>query len=451
MKWLVLILIVSCGKHQSPPAVDLLDADGDQILNYQEASEIEKNLANFEPLGAIKGSLKFLHHGTVELAFSNSIDHKNNALGLITGRDDDTSHREYFSEWSHIEFEKKIFFNDLKNSDYTLHLQFETTGTTPEEVVLITPNERLSLGQWEPNLKIKLSSQGLASLLEGTSKLAFRKKFRQGDYYQVSADQSIKDNTYRIYFFDGEKSNVYYAARSLPYERFKQLKAVKHAETYVQDEIFFNGVDQSPQWYEREFQNGDKALVYASPALMRESLLKRFEYRKRKMIRINGAPQNMKALRSFPGAIIYLEISALNKTMRTFQESELNKNYRVGSLSREGYEFNCRHRLRHIKEEKIIPATIEDFFSNSHFTNTEFKRVEETINEQGPIWKMRFESLGVLNQLGLNFRDPATFVITGEYAPSCQDNGRVVKIEEAYQTNNEAQLTYVIESYVEKL
>ena len=71
MKWLILILFISCGKHESPSAIDLRDEDGDQILNYMEASQEQKHIANFETLGAIKGTLKIHHLNPVEIKFSN--------------------------------------------------------------------------------------------------------------------------------------------------------------------------------------------------------------------------------------------------------------------------------------------------------------------------------------------------------------------------------------------
>ena len=59
MKWLILVLIISCGQ-KNPPVRDVGDSDGDQIPNYlEEKGELEKYTANIKPFGEVKASLSF--------------------------------------------------------------------------------------------------------------------------------------------------------------------------------------------------------------------------------------------------------------------------------------------------------------------------------------------------------------------------------------------------------
>src|SRR5690606_26850579 len=102
---------------------------------------------------------------------------------------------------------------------------------------------------------------------------------------------------------DGKKSTVYYVSKDLPFENFKHLKGVDIANTYAEDEIFFNASKVNIQaWYERKFKNGDQALVYSYPHQLKEILLNRFEYKKNIIQRTNGIPHAPLTLPSSKGS-----------------------------------------------------------------------------------------------------------------------------------------------------
>ena len=68
MKWLLLILLVSCGKEEMPKAIDLRDADGDQIINAEEIND-DVYIADFTPINEINGQLSFASGTVVKKEF----------------------------------------------------------------------------------------------------------------------------------------------------------------------------------------------------------------------------------------------------------------------------------------------------------------------------------------------------------------------------------------------
>lgn len=451
MKWLVLFLLFSCGKHKTPEAVDLLDADGDQILNSMEASESDKHIANFEPLGSIKGSLKFNHTTPVELTFANKMSSHKDALKLMVGRSDDISYREYFSEWSRVEFDHKVKPVDLKKNFYTLHLHFESNGTVPEEVILINKDEKIFLGNWSSIMRIDLSKAQLEDLLSGRAHLAFRKKFQKTEQYNVTADESIKNKTYRVYLYDGEKTRVYYISKEFPFDHFKDLMKISQTEIYEMDKIFFSSPEQlNKKWFERKFKNGDLALVLSSAVEMRENLLQRFEYQKTVLQRINGRPQSPLSFKNKPAATVYLKMTSL-KTERFFVETERNIEYKVGNLAREGHVYQCLHKLRSVAEERKVPTSIYDFYQNLEVTNANLIQIEENLAEDRFSWEIKMTSEVGNTIFSVSPRAPSTYVITGEYGQKCKNKATALKLVDAQETNTEGKLSFTIESFVEKL
>jgi len=450
MKWLILILFISCGKHESPSAIDLRDEDGDQILNYMEASQEQKHIANFETLGAIKGTLKIHHLNPVEIKFSNEASEKTKALKTITGRDNDLSHRDYFSEWNDLKLRGSKDSLNLEHKIYILDLNFDSPGVKPDELYLVDGNERTLLGNWIQSMRITLSHDKVLRILSGKSHFSLKKKLPEVFKDYMTPDQSIKEKTYRVFLFDGKKSTVYYVSKDLPFENFKHLKGVDIANTYAEDEIFFNASKVNIQaWYERKFKNGDQALVYSYPHQLKEILLNRFEYKKNIIQRTNGIPHAPLTLPSSKGSV-YLRVKGM-KTQRQFKESVHPRRYhRGGSLREEGYYAYCDHHIREVSSELNTPATLNDFMKELEMTMGEIERLEEYAFSESAIWELKIRSYNQGASLNVHPLPPTNNVITGEYKTLCANNEGAGALMPAQKTSIEGNLVFEIESYVEK-
>src|SRR5688500_15805550 len=97
MRWLMLFILIACGKHTAPPAKDLGDNDGDQILNYKDT---DKYIADIEPMDKVKGTLRFHQERTVEVGLSNEINFREDSLRFLVNSRLDKIDQEGLSEWS---------------------------------------------------------------------------------------------------------------------------------------------------------------------------------------------------------------------------------------------------------------------------------------------------------------------------------------------------------------
>ena len=454
MKWLILLTLIACGKHEEPNKLDLRDSDGDQVLNHQE-SELEKYVADIEPLGKVQGVMKLNLDKIIEIPFSNELDIKNNALSLIVSNEDRLKHEEYFSEWSKLRFSGNLAKLNLTSSHYLIHLQFESGSDKAQELVLKHGTETILLGEWSEVMKIQLSAQNLSSLLEGTSFLSLRKKFQKSPLFEDNQDGTIREKTYRVHFFDGKKSKILYVARSLAFPDLLKLMNIK-AKAISEDELFFNSdLVEAPRWYMRELKTGGKVIVFSDLEKLNEKILENYIYHKEVLSRVNGKASSTFHFNNPENAKIFVRISSAKYTQRTFIETKKRRTHGGGGGGgREGNAnsgYRCTHYLRNIKKEQSYSSNLQDVFVNLGQEETIFNSyVEEEMSEKGVFWEMK------LNQPAPNLawqfinRPSSTYTVTGEYRNSCGDGANRGR-GAAYSTNTEGKFEVVIESYVEKI
>lgn len=444
MKWLLLILLVSCGKHETPPRLDFGDFDGDQILNYMEATEQDKYIANFERLGIIRGSISILNSYQGQYQFSNQESDSSYAVELITITQNDLPPSRYFLEWTDLKIRKNSNATYLNQASYTLEINFESTDINPHELYLADRNERIKLGDWKPTMRITLSGDTLQRLITGSAKLSLKRNISQLIPNHMPLEESLNKKTYRVHVFDGMKSNVFFISTELSFEKFKQLNNIQDTEIYTEEDIFFSEDIKTPFWFERKFANGDYVLVYASPNQLKESLLKRFHKSQNIIQRINGTPAIPLTLTNSKGRV-YLKIKGIQRH-RQFQEVEVKKVYPI-VLPGNGISARiCHHKVRQVASEINLPVNLSEIMEAININQSEIIRTAEYHRPEGIFWGIKLHSPE--NGLNLNLLPlPNTdYVITGEYAPSCR--GRT--LVPAQNTSIESEFTLEIESYVEK-
>ena len=90
MKWILILILFSCGKHETPTTLDCSDNDGDAIANCnEERFGSDKFVADLTPQFQINGEMTFFlgneirRHNTVIL--SNQRDLSKEIFRLLTG------------------------------------------------------------------------------------------------------------------------------------------------------------------------------------------------------------------------------------------------------------------------------------------------------------------------------------------------------------------------------
>jgi hypothetical protein len=83
-------------------------------------------------------------------------------------------------------------------------------------------------------------------------------------------------------------------------------------------------------------------------------------------------------------------------------------------------------------------------------TEAELERVEEFSTHEGVIWEMKLQAQSPEITVNLRPQHKDSYVITGEYGPLCLRNGKPLIFMPPQETSSEGNLTFEIESYVEK-
>jgi hypothetical protein len=445
MKWILLLAtITACGKYTEPEKLDLHDSDGDQIQNYNE-SEFDKHIANFDSLGEVKGVIKFYNGKTHEISFSNNYDLKNRTIEMITGNEKQLRTEEYFTEWSKLQIEK-VDVNYLQ-THYEVSLEFESGSDKPDQIILTRGKEKTVLGDWMPLMKLTLSAKTLKDLFNGDSELVMIKKFRPSLSPTQEMYDAIREKTYRVFFNDGKSSKIYYVSKDLKFENFIDMKNIINGSVIDEDSLFFSSREVSEtRWFLREFPSGDKVVVKNDINFLRERFLKRFDYQKSNIGRLNGTTFGSLKLQNKEGAKVYLRIKSFLKTKRTFVESREVRGSGGGGGREGSANGRCSIHRRLVQSENVEKLQIEDLaqeiISSERFVQT---RLQVFSDDMGVFWELKLDPLDLNSSLMFKPLPQTTFTITGGIYNTCDDTIA------SQSTNQEGKLNLEIESYVEKI
>jgi hypothetical protein len=449
MKFFILLMLIACGKHEEPVAVDLRDSDGDQIQNYKEG-ELEKYIAGFDRLEKISGVIKFTTNKNEEISFSNESDLKKDTLQLVTGDDTSLMRDQFFSEWSELKLAlggKTILAAADLNKVY---IEFNATTVKPSELVLVDGKLEKQLGEWSDFMRLRLTKDELNGLLNGKMQLALRKKFPKAQFYLNDSDETIRVKTYKVHTYDGHKSKVLYVSKELPIEKLLGFLKIDKFTEVSDEDLFFDSKDLSgKQWFLREYANGNKAIAFYTLQDLKEEFRNKFARNKVKLERINGTPVSSLNLNNAANSKIYLIIRP-RLTKRTFKEYTEVTSHRTGSASQGSDErWSCTHYKRRIETEVETNPAIGDFFFNLNekFSNDEIKWTEQ-IDEKGIFWEIMLTTNVANLTFSLQGLNSSTFTTTGEHYVDCGYQGK--RSTAATPTNFEGKLSFEIESFVEK-
>ena len=458
MRWLILLLVVSCGKHQEPKALDLRDNDGDQIANAYE-SEVQKYIANVEPLGKINGTLQFQHFGQVEMNFANEFQ----TVAQAMVGPEQTKNNNYLMEGTKIRISGKLPSIEFKQDFYQVQVTFNEIKTSPKELLLVKGNKVLTLGNWTQTMNVKLMAGDLKSLLDGKAHLEVSKQFDRQPYFEKDQSKTVKDKTYRVFIDDGKKSEVLYVSKDLDINRLKEGLNIKNVREVVENDFFFYSLESDiVGWHQRNFANGDKALVYSNLDKLNQIFKERFQISKSTSTRENGYRKNEILLQNPNASTVYLIIRA-SKVMRTFKDGQISQAYSVGGGGRvEGggvsYDY-CTHHIRSYQDKTAEEASFEEImgqlrfsFGDTGYNFTSADAIEESLDERGIFWKVKLDWPYDTMKIQLANSPESSFTTTGQFKVNCSfGSPRSYSKKPPVKTNMEAKFSLEVESYIEKI
>jgi hypothetical protein len=459
MKWLILFLAIACGRHEEPLFQDLRDFDGDQILNYQEFGS-DKIIANVESPGEVKGIIRFLANQLHEVPFSNSIDKKNLITQLLIANEDYMKETPVFSEWMnlHLKTSEPVI---LKAKQYPIQLTFESSTGQLDKLAIFSGKEFVVLGTWSPFMKIELSSETLNDLLSGKKILAVKRKLKRSPLFEKETEETIKEKTVRLYFFDGKMARISYISNQMMMKEILEVFDIKKSQTVDIKSLIFNFLSDEVRWFQRELRNGDKILIKSSEIELQKELLKGFEYKKSLISRENGFQAKTSYLFNKKGAKIFLRIRNVVRKDRIFKDrivSKVHGRYGSARLGDWSPGYNCDHYLREIADETVSFPDQEELIDHlilspriagENLLPTE--SLEEKFGEEGAFWDGSLIATEENLIMGIESSPLYTFTVTGEIKNSCRDDITAGNRFASYSTHPEGKFSFVLESYVEKI
>ncbi|WPU65775.1 hypothetical protein [Peredibacter starrii] len=449
MRWLIFLLIISCGKHQEPKALDLRDNDGDQIVNANELDG-DNYIANVETIGSMKGKLLVQHNGILEVDFNNQTM---NASEVITASEKKISETKYFSEGSKILMENAPKL-EFKSNLYKVSLQFNETNSHPDEIYFSHDSRKFFVTEWKKFVSFELTSSDLKLIMEGNAHFILTKKYaKKASGFEASEDITVTRKTYRVFLGEESKSRVLYVSKQHEFEELlKDLKIYQSTEI-KEDDLFFHAKEISNKtWFYRHFKNGDKALVYSEIQNLSELFKKRFTITKQVVSRENGKTLNELKIDNKNLPQIYLKIRP-SRTMRKFRpDQKQTKHSEGGGGGREGNGRSwsyCTHFLTLFENLAPEAPLAWEVIGELGLHGKEFQYQEE-YDEKGSYLNIKAATTENEIKLSLPNRPATTFKITGQNTVKC-DSGNKHVISPPVSTNEEAKFSLEIESYVEKL
>lgn len=442
MKWIILVLLMSCG-HEAPPAKDIADSDGDHIPNYLETSGVQKYVAEIIPLGEIRGTLSVkLIEGHYTVEFANDEDVQDRAMRLLTKSPEALKIPDYFSEFSRLELSPSLPVNFKEDIlDVSLLLR---TSERSGYVFLVDEKSETLLGSLAARMSFQLKGAELTRLITKKARLEVR---RSEVRVSSSAEENIRARTYRVYIHDGTGVKIHYVSKDLAFSDYLRESGInEHFE--LKSVKGFIGSEVIPFWWTRSLPQGDKVLYKGSLKSISDFHQTNFHKGVQVISRENGAAKNILTVSKAPKTKFVLRLRG-HRVKRTFSLSE--KRYTIGGGRGEVHE-DCKDWRREITSEASLPITKDDYMNEILVESTDKtmplldlrENLTQGQDEKGPYLELALDETPERFTLRLSSRAAGTFTQVGVYQSTC----RGVSYS---NLNDEAQMIITAETYIEKI
>lgn len=431
MKWLILIMLVSCGKHEMPPLPSYETHDKYSSIAHQRFQIQEFESLNGEmTLFSAKSKMDFISVRFKKHSFDREI------LKIISQDSSLLRPQQYFNEWTKLEFETKNFkIPDQETFD--LNLNFVSVNSSPFQVALMTLNGVKTLNTWSPSMTITLTKTEMILLSSGEAHLAvnmYGEKERRGlaerDYYQVMV-------------YDGESTQILYLHQDYSLKNLQKMLGAENAVTT--DNVDFRSAEHSQkQWWIRELPTGEVFLARASQSEIKEALLGSFSQTAIEVKRLNGFSTSQE-FKTHTNSRHYFKIQVEQK-LRTFVDQiEVKKIEAWGNI----YENKFTHRMignAFIHHDPTIDLDLElEVRENGNLVSGD----RFTLTKKKGFWEGALDSQGDNLTFKLISKNEASYNRVGIIAQNIVV-GMPISLETT-PTHEEEYLTLKIHTFVEKI
>ncbi len=440
------IMLFSCGKTTKTDSSVYLDDDGDQIVNRDEQTIKDKLTANIIPLEKIEGEIEF-YEGISKLKkhkiqFSNELNLQEYSLNLLLKNRVILNLENHFSEFTSLKanLDTPISLNDQK--EFNVNIRFKTIKSFPNKIYLIKKKEIISTYEWSKELSIPISRENLLLFMEGKASFSLSYLHENLPTFSESRSSTIQSKTYRIFFNDGAKTQVFYISKKLTLIEVFIFFKINQASNIDDINLFHSADGQNiSKWWVRILNQDDLVFVFDHEAKLKRHFLNLFDIRKQALVRKNGYPQNSLHFIKSPYARMYLEFTGV-KTKLSFDTRK--RTHKSGGGHQGSYD-RCDYYETFISKEDHHFIQTLDFIEGLNF-KTDGSETEHQLQlkESDSLWEV--EVPAGIQEISIYLRniDKSLYKKTGVTKSDCLP----LKMTD---TATEGMLNLEVKSYVEKI
>ena len=440
------ILLFSCGKPTKTDSSIYLDDDGDQIVNRDEQTIKDKLTANIIPLEKIEGEIEF-YEGISKLKkhkiqFSNELNLQEYSLNLLLKNRVILNLENHFSEFTSLKanIDTPISLNDQK--EFNISIRFKNIKSFPNKIYLIKKKEIISTYEWSKELSIPISRENLLLFMGGKASFSISYLHKNLPTFSESRSSTIQSKTYRIFFNDGAKTQVFYISKKLTLSEIFSFFKINHASNIDDINLFHSFDDQNiSRWWVRILNQDDLVFVFDYEAKLKHHFLNLFDIKKQSLLRKNGYAQNSLLFKKSPYARMYLEFTGV-KTKLSFETRK--RTQRSGGGHQGSYD-RCDYFETFISKEDHHSIETLDFLEGLIFKSDGSATEHQLLlKESDSLWEVEVPAGIQEISIYLKNVDKSLYQKTGVTKSDC------IPLKTT-ETATEGKLNLEVKSYVEKI
>ncbi len=376
----LLVLIVSCGKHQMPTYENLTDSDGDQILDRDEYKQrYVGNVAKTDsPEGSLKLNIEPFDKKNKVFRF-HPFNIKDVTYDLITKDKLKNEYLPYLFENSFIKAEPDQTIQEKIPENFSAIFTIKPQQLKISQLYLHTSHKTLTFIPVNEVIHLSLTREILNELLAGYAYFSFR----QSDQLKLIKDMERK--SYRFFISDGNKSEIKYFSRELDPMKILEMNNIEVFKNLDEENLFTTKIEQDYEgWWIKKINHNDFIIVYDSLRNLSSHFFKKAKSLKLNLKRVNGAA-------SFP---LQLRNEKSGKILLVLREKRFVQIYSNGSKTSTIFPILTPGKKmcekNDYKNRRPVAEKVNQFFIEKNFSLfVSPKSLQEKI-----IWKELFDDKG---------------------------------------------------------
>jgi hypothetical protein len=426
--FILLIIIISCGRHHHGTPLSIEDSDGDQVLNYEE-SQGNKLITQIVPSNAIQGHLRISGDKIYDIEIANALT-EDIGFGFISSPQNFNKGNEHFSEYANLKLKTPVDTNSLNGSFYKLNFYFDQ-ALNISHLLLEGNNVHLNIQRSEEGLMINLRKDILLMLLNNEIHLKLPIDFKHEFVTNSEVEDSLRNKTYRVIVSSDGKNEIFYVSHQMTIAEFLSIQKIEEAFSLDDQNTFDFSKYENSKWFYKKDELGNYYVTHHFPQAIFEKYISYYDQTHFDLRRINGKANDHLTVLNPLMMPIFIKYKSYHQVQRYFNDEQRTirhvKNEGGGGGIHGGgpsKSFStCHYVIRSISREEVTAKPKEVILENLlHGPFGTQQNLPYSDPEKGTAQLFHFIPEG-LKSVSLKFQDltPDYFLPFGQIQIQCTD------------------------------